>query len=88
MHYGYDEFCQNWDESKKHILADRLGKLLEEFGFRNVQGYERGSFPYTEVDGNFGGVKIRRITQLPEAKQKELVKRADEIYREVMTAKK
>jgi hypothetical protein len=87
MNYGYQQSCLNWDESKKDILAERLCKLLEEFGFKNVNGYSPGSFPYIEVDGNYGGVRIRRITHLSESMQNELVEKVDQIYLEVMQEK-
>jgi hypothetical protein len=84
MNYGYDESCRNWSEIKKDILAEHLSKLLEEFGFKNVRGYSPGTFPYIETDGNYRGVRIRRITNMPESEQKELIEKADRIYLEIM----
>ncbi len=57
------------------VLAEQLGHLLEEFGYDNVQGYRRGSFPYIDVDSD--GVRIRRITYMNKSKQEEFVRKAD-----------
>jgi hypothetical protein len=86
MHYAYGEFCPDWDESKKYILAERLCELLKEFGVRYVSGYSPGWLPYIEVDGLYK-VSIRRITHMPNFKRNQLVKKADQIYEEVMVEK-
>jgi len=65
-------------------LAEQLCTLLEDLGFIDVYGYQPSSDPYIEVDGSYGGVRIRRITNMSESKQKELIRKADQIYLEIM----
>ena len=83
MHYGYDEHCEHWCESKKHVLADKLCLLLEDFGIKYPCGYRPGWLPYIEVDGLYK-VCIRRITHLPDFQRIKLIKKADNIYDDVM----
>jgi len=78
MNYGYDSASKGWIESKKEELAERLRLLC------NCYPDDFGRFPYVEVDSLYSGVRIRRITHLPEANMNDLVAKADEIYNEIM----
>ncbi len=79
MNYGYDSSCPNWDESKKHELAEALSKEL--LVGTNPNAVHQ---PYVEVDGLYRGVRLRRITHLSEEEQELLINRADAIYRRIM----
>jgi len=85
MNYGYNKSTRNWNEKKKWILAEKISKDLNipiETGNRSYKN--DGSSPYIEVDGAYGGVRVRRITHLSEEEHFKLVKDSDNIYDEVM----
>ena len=91
MNYGYNKRCSDWNESRKWVLAEELEKALKRIGFRKIEietgnkNYKNdGSSLYIEVDGAYGGVRIRRITHLSEFAHKKLVKESDRIYHLVM----
>ncbi len=50
----------------------------------NIGWTAGGVSPYLELDGAYGGVRIRKITHLAEEDRKQLVERADKIYWMVM----
>lgn len=81
MNYGYNKNCKGWNESKKTHLAFELSKALN-IGIGDNS--RDGVSPYIEVDGAYSGVRIRRITHLSDKAHKELVKKADKVYDEVM----
>ena len=78
MNYGYDSTCANWKEERKHLLSVRLCAKL------NIPLGHSVDTPYIEVDRLYRGVRIRRITHLTAEARRTLVKKADEIYNEVM----
>lgn len=71
VYYGYD--CQGWAEAAKRELANELEKL--------VQGYvdANGRMPEVEVDGVYGGVRIRKLTWLTPEQIDKLTIEADAI---------
>jgi len=85
MNYGWNENSPDWHEDRKWILAEELEKAL---GYpvetKNKNYVNDGSSPYIEVDGAYGGVRIRRITHLSEEDHKKLVEEADRIFGLVM----
>ena len=85
MNYGYNTDMKDWDESRKWILAEELEKSLGfEIETRNRNYKNDGESPYIEVDGNYEGVRIRRITNLSEKQLEEMYEKADHIYGLVM----
>ncbi len=89
MFYGYGPELDDYDETKAWELAN---KLSEEFDYPTMDGNgprpiwrfsHKG--PYIEVDGAFGGVKIRKLTYLSDEEVNRIQKRADEIFLEVMS---
>jgi len=79
MNYGFD--CRNWSQEAKDYLAK---KLSEEFGYKIGFDFDRSAKkPYIEVDRLMEGVRIRRLTNLPEEEYDRVIKRADEIYLEI-----
>jgi len=88
MHYGYGpELTETWNEQKKERLAILLS---HELGLPIVDGrtYKPAwqlvatnvKSPYLEVDGTFGGVRIRKITHLSEDEREDITARADIVY--------
>ena len=71
VNYGYD--CQGWTEAAKRELASELEKL--------VQGYvdQNGRQPEVEINGTYGGVRIRKLTWLTEDQIDKLTIEADAI---------
>lgn len=81
MNYGYNEKTKYWKENRKMTLAFELSKALKiQIGNNSNDGHS----PYIEVDGAYGGVRIRRITHLSEKEHQKLVKKSDEIYETIM----
>jgi len=81
MNYGYNKNCKGWKENCKITLAFQLSSALK-IGIGNNSN--DGVSPYIEVNGAYGGVRIRRITHLSDKAHEELVKKADKVYDEVM----
>ena len=71
VNYGYD--CQGWSEAAKNELADELRKLVANVRDRN------GRQPEVEVNGTYGGVRIRKLTWLTEEQIDKLTIDADAI---------
>lgn len=83
MNYGFNHETKGWKEDKKNILAYRLKTELNlDNGW--VAGGKR---PYIEIDGLYEGVRIRKITYLTDDEANKLIKKADDIYNEVMSIK-
>jgi len=82
MFYCYGDFIPNFDVSKIDELADRLKIMLREYNIANVDGWSKGRLPYVEIIKN--EVYIRRITNLSDDFRDIIVKKADQIYEEVM----
>ena len=83
VNYGYNKGTEGWKEDKKITLAFKLSKRLSipigyVAGFHNL---------YIEVDGTYGGVRIRHMSHLTEEQDKELTEKSDKIYEEVMSIK-
>lgn len=74
MNYGYEP-----TDGKDGELASRLIELVA--GYRSKA--TGGGGPYVETDGMYKGVRIRRLTHLPEDVLNELVDKADAIYVQV-----
>ena len=79
MNYGYNENSKGWKEDKKLVLANCLHSIEPGLSYE-----DDGINPYIEVDGAYGGVRIRRITHLSDKHRKALVKELDRIYDKVM----
>lgn len=78
--HGYNGKNKNWSEANKGELAHELSIELK----IPIGKPDYAFIPYIEIDGEHGGVRIRRLTYLtPEAIEK-IVKRADQIYSIVM----
>ena len=80
MNYGWDKDSLNWKESRKELLVNMLCKELP----ANYGWTPGGITPYIEIDGLYEGVRIRKITNLSEEDLYDFIKRADNIYEEVM----
>ena len=78
MNYGYT--CEGWTHARKMGLATRLIPLVAAVRAKATQG----SGPYVEVDTDpcalYEGVRIRRITYLPDDVWEELRREADALY--------
>jgi hypothetical protein len=72
VNYGYD--CINWTEEEMMELAKELEVLCR----KNPDKYNM--FPYVEVNGLYEGVRIRRITHLPNNDNNQFEKKADKVY--------
>lgn len=81
MNYGYDKNTVNWKEERKLKLAKELCKKLP----ANYGWTPGGVTPYVEIDGLYEGVRIRKISNLSDEDIDNFIKKADEIYNEVMT---
>lgn len=75
VNYGYA--CLGWSEKKKDILVERLSVLVEKYADKY------GMTPYVEKDVLYTGIRIRRITHIPEEDVRMMMFYADNIYREV-----
>ena len=71
VNYGYD--CQGWTEAAKRELASELETLVQRYVDRN------GKTPEVEVNGTYGGVRIRKLTWLTEEQIDKLTIEADAI---------
>ena len=80
MNYGYNKDTKGWKEDRKELLANRLAQELD----LDTEWKAGGTAPYVEVDNLYQGVMIRKITYLSEKESKELIKKADNIYADVM----
>jgi len=81
MNYGYTENTPGWDDTKKPELVRQLRVEIQSGTHKPEQGYENYT-PYLEIDGPFGGVRVRRITHLENVRK--LVEQCDLIYERVM----
>jgi len=78
VNFGWNITGEKADVLVKRLKEEMKLKELGEFGTMD------GETPYIEKDGLYSGVRIRRLTHLPEKEQIELVVKADKIYCEVM----
>lgn len=76
VNYGYS--CEGWTKEQKEKLAKELEVLCK----KNPDKY--GMFPYVEIDGLYDGVRIRRITHLPNNDDLQFEKKADKIYDKIV----
>jgi len=79
VNYGYGPYTEGYDKTKESELTTRLRDLIMQY---QLEEYETS--PYVEVDGLYHGVRIRKITNLPDEKKAELITKADQIYKETM----
>ena len=80
MNYGYNERSANWKEERKEALAKALAEGLP----AKIGWTPGGVSPYIEVDGAYGGVRIRKVTHLADDDLDKFRARADKIYEDVM----
>lgn len=91
MNYGWNKTTKGFDKKKEKELLMRLSKELclpisyNELGI-GCWFSNNGSSPYLEQGDatSYGGVRLRRYTNLDEKEQHILVLEADKIYCEVM----
>jgi hypothetical protein len=94
MNYGFNSTLPNWKEDKKEELYKELVNELKISGVgyshNNYQPYKLddprfGNKPYIEMD-IFGqsGVYIRKFPHLIEEDHKELVKKSDKVFFDIM----
>lgn len=75
VHYKFE--CNGWSEGKKIAFGMKLSSEIGiVFGWDN--SLVDASKPYIEVDRVYSGVSIRRMTNLTQEQQNEVVKVADE----------
>jgi len=81
VHYNLS--TENWEEKRIRYLQISLETLLMKEGYSNgfsprtLQGTDV-HIPYIELEDN--RIRIRKLTYLTEEKQRDLIKKADEIY--------
>jgi hypothetical protein len=71
VNYGFD--CVGWSMEKKMRLAAEWGKLLRPYSSMTPP-------PIIEVDGAYPGVRMRKLTWIPEGELNELIAKADAAY--------
>lgn len=74
VNYGYE--CRGWSAEKKERLAVEWAKLLRPYSTMSP-------CPQVEVDDTYPGVRMRRLTWIPEAELTALVAKADDIYDQI-----
>lgn len=79
MNYGYDKTNPNWKEERKQLLAARLTEMI-----LPLQLNDALTSPYVEVDQQYPGVRVRRITNLSDEQRDVFIDTADAIYKSVM----
>jgi len=85
--FGYGPSCRGWKEENKFKLHrafwDLLDEMTQEGKFEHVA--HEGHRPYVDdVDAMYEGVEIRKLTHLGPEVERELVLRAETIYRKIM----
>lgn len=78
VNYGYD--CPNWSAERKERLASEWAKLLKPYATMTP-------CPTIEVDGLYPGVRMRKLTWIPEDELMEIITKADAIYDEIAEKK-
>ena len=71
VNYGFE--CKGWRAEKKEELAEEWAKLLRPYS-------KMQPCPTVEVDGAYPGVRMRKLTWIPEKELDELIAKADAIY--------
>lgn len=79
MNYGFDSNTEGWQEDKKIELAEKIEEIVTSREYRVDEGS-----PYVEVDGLYGGVRVRKITNLTTENRENLVHKVEKVYKEVM----
>lgn len=74
----YDPACSCWDASRKGELLAALQSLVSEYGA------SEGPRPFAEGTTFASGVLIRCLKYISDEDRQELMRRADQIYMEVM----
>lgn len=81
MNYGWDNESPYWDGRKAFLLVEVLSEKLNiPIGW----SINNSGKPYLEINGLYPGVRIRKLTNLSDDELRELSKKADEIYLDVM----
>ena len=78
VNYGYE--CKGWSKAEKEKLADGLVDLIMPYQTMNVP-------PEIEVDGAYPGVRMRKLTWIPENELNELIAKADAIHKRMTKAR-
>jgi len=73
MYYGYEP------TTKDNLLLKELS-----VGLKLPVGYVPGNTPYLERAGLYVGIRIRRLTHLPETQLQELIDKADKIHKRIV----
>jgi hypothetical protein len=83
--YGFGLNNKGWNESKKGILAKALRELVDDMESEGkFIGLARGQRPYVLDDEPSRGVTIMNTAYLTKEFQRDLIKRANKKYQEVM----
>lgn len=77
VNYGWK--CEGWSAEEKQTFAGAL-RVKFDFPFRHEAGWDDGKKPYLEIDGNYEGVRIRRLTFLSQEEQDRIIKEANLLY--------
>ena len=79
VNYGYE--CKGWSAEEKERLASELAKLLRPYD-------KMSPSPTIEVDGTYPGVRMRKLTWIPENELDELIAKADAIVDKIAKERK
>ena len=79
VNYGYE--CKGWSRMQKERLANELIELIMPYQTMNAP-------PEIEIDGAYPGVRLRKLTWIPEKELDELIAKADAIYDKIAKARK
>lgn len=71
VNYGYE--CKDWTAEEKENLANELAKLIKPF-----EGLK--PCPTIEVDQAYPGVRMRKLTWIPEKDLDVITEKADQIH--------
>ena len=71
MNYGFE--CQGWSMEKKQELADAWEELLRPYT-------KMRPCPTVEIDKLYPGVRMRKLTHIPDADLHDLMVAADAAY--------
>lgn len=71
VNYGYE--CKGWSAEKKKKLASEWAKLLRPYA-------KMQPCPTIEVDETYPGVRMRKLTWIPQDELESLIVKADAIF--------
>ena len=74
VNYGFE--CKDWSADKKERLASELAKRLKPYDKLKPS-------PTIEVDETYLGVRMRKLTWIPEPELDELITKADEVFHKI-----